>query len=139
MVAVAGVAIVTALASRDTFAQPQGTPPQGISAKPLTLSGCVQPGDTEEQTVLVDVPSGANNGTKYLLNGTEVKRWIGKRVSVIGGLVPSANVAAQAGAIDPTQAAIAAQPSGGTRGTGTVVLEFHVRKVVPLKGDCPPQ
>ena len=85
------------------------------------------------------MPQDANTGAKYRLNGTNVKRWVGKRVRITGGLVPSPNLAAQAGAVDPRQAAIAGQAGGGTAGTGPLILEFHVRKIVPLKGDCPPQ
>lgn len=116
----------------------QTSPSKAAADKMLTLSGCVEPGDTEEQTILVRVPRAAD-GTKYRLSGANVKRYLGKRVRITGGLVPSANLAAQAGAVDPTQTAMAAQPGGGSAGTGTVVLEFRVRRIVPLKGDCPPK
>ena len=42
----------------------------------------------------------------------------GRRVQIVGGLVPSANIAAQAGALDPAIAAMAA--AEGSVGTGVV-------------------
>ena len=42
----------------------------------------------------------------------------GRRVQIVGGLVPSANIAAQAGALDPAIAAMAA--TEGSAGTGAV-------------------
>jgi hypothetical protein len=44
----------------------------------------------------------------------------GYSVQIVGGLVPSATIAAQAGALDPTQAAIAAV--GGVAGPGVAQL-----------------
>jgi hypothetical protein len=42
----------------------------------------------------------------------------GRRLQIVGGLVPSANIAAQAGALDPSIAAMAAAETGA--GTGAV-------------------
>jgi hypothetical protein len=56
---------------------------------------------------------------------------------VKGGLLPSPNVAAQAGAIDPGQAAVASQPGGTASGTGSVdVPLFRVDRVRALGGSC---
>lgn len=106
--------------------------------KSLTLSGCIQPGESEEQTTFVEGTT--RDGRKYRLSGADAKPYIGRRVKITGGLVPSPNVAAQAGAIDPSQAAAASRGGAGSSvGTGTAVLEFKVRRVVPIKGNCPPQ
>jgi hypothetical protein len=45
--------------------------------------------------------------TTYRLAGTDVRVYVGRRVQVFGGLIPSANIAAQAGAIDSTKVAMA--------------------------------
>jgi hypothetical protein len=49
--------------------------------------------------------------------------------------MPSPNVAAQAGAMDPTQAAIAAQ-SAGTSGTGSDLPVLTVSSVRGVSGSC---
>ena len=59
-----------------------------------------------------------------------------KRLVIKGGLTPNANVAAQAGAMDPARAAVAS--AGGAAGPGTVDLpEFKVKSVRPVSGGCP--
>jgi hypothetical protein len=56
------------------------------------------------------------------------------RLKITGGLLPSPNVAAQAGAIDPSQAANA---SSGGNGVGSGELpEFRVKTVRQLGGAC---
>ena len=119
-----------------------GTPPKATS-KMITLSGCVERAETmPTQYTLVD----AEEGTTYRLTGTDVRDYIGKKVQivgaspsgrlkVVGGLWPSPNVAAQAGAMDPARAATAA--AGGSAGPGTVSLpEFKVKSVRPVSGSC---
>jgi hypothetical protein len=113
------------------------------ATKPITLTGCVTRGDSSDGPyTLSDSTAGA-----YRLTGVDVRDYLGKRVqivgggvvsrklSIVGGLQPSANVAAQAGDIDPARAATAA--AGGTAGPGTVQLpEFKVKSVRPLSGSC---
>ena len=61
---------------------------------------------------------------------------VNRRLTIRGGLVPSPNVAAQAGAIDPGKAAVAAI-GGGTTGSGTVELPtFKVARVSAAQGEC---
>jgi hypothetical protein len=79
-------------------------------------------------------------------SGTTEKQPCGKRTaararaifrctaSTIGGLYPSANVAAQAGAIDPAQAAAAVLAGGAGPGTD---VELRVQRVRRLAGSCP--
>ncbi len=112
--------------------------------KPITLSGCIVRGETTSgQYTLEDTKAGAT----YRLTGTDVRDYVGRRVLVVGtlggkkftiagGLQPSANAAAQAGAIDPARAAMAA--AGGSAGPGTVDFpEFRVKSVRPVSGSCP--
>lgn len=113
------------------------------AAKVLTLSGCVDRGVTPNQYTLADDLKG-----KYEVSGSDIKRYLGARVQVTGspgstrlrvkgGLWPTPNVAAQAGSIDPAKAAIAAQPGGGSLGTGEVALPtFKVKSVRALDGGC---
>jgi hypothetical protein len=102
---------------------PSQSPAAGSAAgkTALTLTGCVARADIDRFTL-----DDAKNGT-FELKGKALDRYIGKRVEVrgsssglhiTGGLWPSPNVAAQAGGLDPAQAAVAAMPGGGTQGTG---------------------
>jgi hypothetical protein len=81
------------------------------------------------------------------LTGTDFRDYIGRRVqivggvpsrrfTIVGGLTPNPNVAAQAGDMDPSRAANAA--AGGVAGPGNVQLpEFRVKSVRPVSGACP--
>jgi hypothetical protein len=130
-----GVAVVasTALA--------EGQAPKAPEVK--MLSGCVAPSATSKrQFTLTD----SESAETYRLTGTDVRDFVGKHVEVLGaprqrlvikgGLYPSPNVAGQAGAIDPVQAAIAAQ-SGPTSNEPRPLIEFRVRSVRVTPGDCP--
>src|SRR5262249_56639978 len=98
----------------------QTAPPANRASKngSVTLDGCVAPSQTARNAFTLD-----DDGRTYVLKGVDVRDFVGKHVEVIGampkrftivgGLYPSANVAGQAGAIDPGKAAIAAQ-SGPT-------------------------
>jgi hypothetical protein len=110
-------------------------------AKPDALTGCIvspQPGTF----VVKDDKKGT-----FALLGRRLDIYIGKRVEVQSdhpgglhittGLYPSPNVAAQAGAIDPVQAAQAAMPGGANQGTNPAALPtFTVAKVKTVKGAC---
>jgi len=114
------------------------TPPRTV-----TLTGCVVKGAAPNQYTLQD----ASNG-KYEVSGSGINKYVGRRVQIAGtpgstrfkvkgGLWPTPNVAAQAGAIDPAKAAVAAQPGGGATGTGDVDLPtLKVRSVRTLDGGC---
>jgi hypothetical protein len=113
----------------------------------ITLTGCVSQDATTSGAYTF---SDAKTGVKYRLSGVAVHKDEGQRgevvigtgahrVTIRGGFVPSANVAAQAGALDPSRAAIAGLPGGGTNsGTGNVQLpEFRATRVQATKGSCP--
>jgi hypothetical protein len=105
--------------------------PSASSTKQLDLTGCVQGVEGGlDQYVLVD---GKDKKT-YRLSGKGLRTYVGRHVRVEGGLYPSANVAAQAGAIDPAQAAAAAPV--GDAGPRTLV-ELRVQRVRRLAGSCP--
>jgi len=118
--------------------------PAKPAPKIVSLSGCVVRGEkAPDQFTLEDSTEG-----KYRLTGLKLRDYLGQRVSIAGGVVetkrltikggltPNANVAAQAGAMDPARAAVAS--AGGSAGPGTVDLpEFKVKSVRPVSGGCP--
>ncbi|HVZ20322.1 MAG TPA: hypothetical protein VG871_04630 [Vicinamibacterales bacterium] len=132
------------LAPAIAFAQSTtGTAKKKTAKDSTTMTGCVSP--------TAAVGSGftftAKDGVKYRLTGKSVKKYAGQEVEIVGGdhkkltikggLLPSPNVAAQAGALDPGQAAIARLPGAGANATGTVELpEFNVTRVRGLGGSC---
>jgi len=111
--------------------------------KTLTLVGCVERGSTPNQFTLSD-----EHSRKYVVTGARIGRYVGLRVEIAGisdnsrfkvkgGLWPTANVAGQAGAIDPAQAAMAAQPGGPSSSTGEFDLpKVVVKSVRALDGRC---
>jgi len=125
-----------------TQSQPPAGDTSGKRQAPMTVAGCVSP-----------KPAGANftfttkDGTKYRLTGKNIRKYAGQQVELVGGegkklavkggLLPSPNVAAQAGAIDPGQATIASQPGGTAAGTGSAELPvFTVNHVRGLNRSC---
>ena len=135
VVFIAGLGFVTTLrAQKDA---PRASPPS-------ELTGCVtRDADTKGPYTITDVKSGA----RYRLTGKKMDKYDGKKVvvagpgnrlAVRGGLWPSPNTAAQAGALDPAQESISRQTGGGgNASTATVVPEFHVVRVRTLEGTCP--
>jgi len=142
---VASVCALALLSAGTLSAQDKKDKPAKPAPKVLTLSGCVIRGEkTPGQYTLEDKEAGAT----YRLTGTDVRDYIGRRVqivggapssrrlTIVGGLTPNPNVAAQAGDMDPSRAANAA--AGGAAGPGTVQLpEFRVKSVRPVSGACP--
>lgn len=131
--------ILLACATAATLAA-QTDPPKTT----ITMSGCVARDTTPGQFTFTE-----KDGSKYRLTGTSVRRFVGqyveivggpdsRRVKVKGGLWPSPNAAGQAGALDPTRAAVAAAPGGTSSATGDVQLpEFRVNRVRSVAGECP--
>jgi hypothetical protein len=124
-----------------TAASPQGAPANPAPKNgPVTIDGCVAASQTAKNAFTLD-----DDGRTYVLKGIDVHDFVGKhvevvgalpkRLSIVGGLYPSANVAGQAGAIDPGKAAIAAQ-SGPTSQSARPSIEFTVKSVRLLSGTC---
>jgi hypothetical protein len=117
-------------------------PPSNSSR--VELVGCVSDDPGASGAFTLD----ESGGSKYRLTGKSVRKYAGrmvrlvggpqgKRLSIRGGLWPSPNAAAQAGAIDSAQASIARQPGGAASGTGGVDLpEFRVVSVRGVDGSC---
>jgi hypothetical protein len=121
----------------------QSPPPPSNSSR-VELVGCVSDDPGASGAFTLD----ESGGSKYRLTGKSVRKYAGrmvrlvggpqgKRLSIRGGLWPSPNVAAQAGAIDSAQASIARQPGGAASGSGGVDLpEFRVVSVRGVDGSC---
>lgn len=105
------------------------------ATRPLTLAGCIQPDPANPQRFTLS----DKTGTSYRLTGANLKAYGWRNVRVLGGLVPSPNLAAQAGAIDPTRAAMEYQ--GANRpDTGKIQsIEFNVTRVRRGIGSCAPK
>ena len=110
---------------------------------PVELVGCVSNQPSGSGAFTFD----ESGGSKYRLTGKSVRKYAGKMVrlaggpqggklSVSGGLWPSANAAGQAGAIDGAKESIARQPGGGGSGTGVDLPEFRVVSVRTVDGSC---
>jgi hypothetical protein len=132
-------AFILATATASFGQQSSSTPnPQAAQppAKPIELVGCLQP-DTEkpESFKLSDTKT----GTTYRLTGPKVKGFVGRNVRIVGGLVPSANIAAQAGAIDPTKVAMAQEGASTPETAKVEPTEVSVARVQPLTGVCTPK
>jgi hypothetical protein len=139
-----GACVLALVSTSGAAAQDKAARPDKSAPKIITLSGCVVRGETTPGQYTIE---DKDAGTKYRLTGTDVRDYIGRRVqivggvpsrrlTIVGGLTPNANVAAQAGDMDPSRAANAA--AGGVAGPGTVQLpEFRVKSVRPVSGACP--
>ena len=114
-------------------------------ASEIRLIGCISRDRvTPGQFTFLD----SDGGGKYRLTGKRVKDFVGHPVEIVGGppgkritfrtgLLPSPNVAAQAGAIDPAQAAVARFPGGAADASGATPLpEFRVVRVRGVEGAC---
>ncbi len=135
---------VPALSAQTAPTTPAPSQDQKSPSKPLTLSGCVQGlGGTDQYTLWDPTPS-RKEAPVYRLSGVELKLFAGHRVRVVGGLVPSTNVAAQAGALGPPQSSmvsVGGVNAGGNPVTpaGTTPLpELRVKSIKLLTGTCPP-
>jgi hypothetical protein len=138
---VTGLLVLTAAGPA---AQSKKEPSPASKESALTLSGCVSAKPTSDGDFTLTETS---SGSRYRLTGKEMKSFAGQRVEIVspkrgglavrGGLVPSANVAAQAGHLDSAQAAIAGQPGGHNTGkSGEKLPEFSVGTVKAVEGTC---
>jgi len=166
---VAMACVATAFVAAQTSAPSTQTLAAQSSATPtLTLSGCITPGMTPadpftlsnpfivgEGTPSPETPGtpGAQKATEaapatsvakgYRLSGSDVSVHAGKRVQIVGGLVPSANAAATAGAASSGVMGQTGMSGAGSAGIGmpgvTTLPEFRVVSVKPIEGPCPPR
>ena len=112
--------------------------------KTISLNGCVERDEKKpDDFVLTD----AKAKKKYRLTGTDLREYVGRRVQVDGGLVikgvriagglqPNPNIAAQAGALDPSRAAVQAATANGAPRPDTDTEEFRVKTIRSTGGTC---
>jgi len=113
-----------------TSPMPQTPPSQ--PAKPIVVTGCVTADQiTPDQFTVRD----AKSGITYRLHDVKIVAYENRRVRIVGGLNPTPNIAAQAGAIDPTQAAMATTGPGILGSSRS--LNLGVTSVQPVRGSCP--
>jgi hypothetical protein len=145
--ALAAVTVLTTCMSTAAVAQRVRDDGTTESNGPVTMSGCVgrAPAPQQPLTFAQD-----ETGFLYRLSGRGLNKYAGQRVEVVGatprarrfairgGLYPSPNVAAQAGAMDPAKAAIARMPGGPESGTGggEMLPEFKVTRIRVVDGSC---
>jgi hypothetical protein len=143
---ISALALVCCCVALGGAAAAQTSPPSkpGISRSSVELVGCVSDDPGTSGSFTLD----ESGGGRYRLTGKSVRKYAGrmvrlvggpqgKRLSISGGLWPSPNVAAQAGAIDSAEASIARQPGGAASGTGGSNLpEFKVVSVRGIDGSC---
>lgn len=137
------VCAVTAILCAGSFAVLSAQKPQK-PPKTITLSGCVVRDEKTPGQFTLDDPAA---GGTYKLIGKDFREFVGRRVQldgglvvkgfkVAGGLTPNPNVAAQAGAMDPSRAAVQAATSGSGIGPAGDVPEFRVKTIRPTGGPC---
>ncbi|MES1256111.1 MAG: hypothetical protein ABUS56_10910 [Acidobacteriota bacterium] len=131
-------------AQSEPAAAAKKAPPKDSTPKSMTLVGCVTGDGTPGRPFKL---ADAQDGTGYRLTGANVRAFAGKRVEVVGGpdsrrvkivggLVPSANVAGQAGAMDPARAAVESAPLSTAAKNEPELREFRVRSVRSVTGGC---
>ena len=131
-------------AQTESTSSPANKPAATPTPKTVTLVGCVGGTGAPGKPYTLSNPQ---EGIAYRLTGTNMKAYVGQRVEIlgrtderrlkiVGGLTPSANAAAQAGAMDPARAAIAADPLSTAGKSDPPLPEFRVRTVRPLGGSC---
>jgi len=137
--------VAAAVASMLTAAAAQSKPDSPAQPSPslTTVSGCVDVAKNNRRAFTL---ADSLQGDTYTLKGVNMRDYVGKQVEltgstskglkVVGGLYPSPNVAAQAGSIDATQAAMAAQ-AGPNQNQPRPPIEFTVKSVRTI-GACPP-
>ena len=115
---------------------------------PVTLNGCVQRDYTDSKSATSYTFIDSTSGSRYRLAGKSVSRYSGmsvqvvgiidtKKLRVAGGFWPSPNVAAQAGSIDVSTAAVAAMPGGPSTGVGNVEVPIlNVTRLSLGQGEC---
>jgi hypothetical protein len=127
--------VVTLAADLDAQSGAKSVRPGGV-ANPITITGCIEAdaGRSERFTI-----SDRKTGTTYRLSGPTVRAYLWRNVRIVGGLVPTPNIAAQAGDIDETRAAMAHQGANRPSTADMQPVEFQVKQLRALAGPCTPK
>ena len=134
------VAILTVVSSAAAQRETTGKP---ADTSTPAMKGCVsaKPDAAGNYTF-----TETGSGNRFRITGKSFRDYSGKQVEILlgdgkgltikGGLTPSANVAGQAGHIDPVQAAIASQPGANVGKSDAPLPEIRVNGVRAVEGPC---
>lgn len=129
---------VTGAVSAENVSAAAGVP--AGAATPVSPTLATPPGGMVDPAAMMNIAQG------YRLSGSDLKPYTGKRVEIVGGLMPSANAAATAGAassgvVPETGVAgtMNATPRSATTSKAFTLPELRVESVKPIEGPCPPR
>jgi hypothetical protein len=110
----------------------RATQGSAVDPKQPALSGCVPIDDAATpRMTMVETRSRAKHRVKV----TNPRQYFGERVQVRGGLLPTVNIAAQAGSLDPVFAAMVFSGDYPATGRGLIRWgEVHFAAHSPLMG-----
>lgn len=141
IVSVAALFIISAISSSAEQSASSKKPPKIVS-----LSGCLERDEIAPDQFTVTDPQA---GGRYRVSGKDFREYVGRHVQLDGGVVvkgfvikgglqPTANIAAQAGALDPSRAAVQAQtqPAPTRPADNDPLPEFRVKKIQATAGGC---
>jgi hypothetical protein len=132
------VACVVLSAAMEASAQSRTADGSVPAQQPVSLSAC-SPVDTGNPNRFVAAPP---TRVRFVprATGAGLLR-VGQGIRVVGGLVPSTNLAAQAGSLDPTIFAMAFAswdlPRRGRVPVQTLIVDLPAGP--PIRVDCPPR
>jgi len=131
-------AALIAAAARAAVAQPVTSSPPDAAAQTaqppagrtlLTLESCVESAAPARAHFTLFDP---HHGVMYRLTGPRQSLFAGRRVQVVGALVPTPNIAAQAGSIDSVTTAVATANLNLSGSTPFNRPKGHVEEIRPL-------
>lgn len=134
----------TLAAQNDSSADKKKPAPKPATPSTVTISGCVGGGKSAGDPFTLT----SGDGTiAYKLSGKNMRQYLGRQVTIVGsndtrrlkivgGLYPSPNAAAQAGALDPGRAAVAADPLSTAAKNDQQLPEFIVKAVQTTGASC---
>jgi hypothetical protein len=129
---------VSGAVSADNVSATAGVPAGAATQVSPTLA--TPPGGMVDPAAMMNIAQG------YRLSGSDLKRYAGRRVEIVGGLTPSANAAATAGAASSgvvPETGVAGTMNSTPRSTATskafTLPELRVESVKPIDGPCPPR
>ena len=144
LAAAVGLPLLVVTLAAQSGTAPEKKPAPKPASSTVTLTGCVGGGKSAGDPFTLTNGDGT---IAYKLSGKNMRQYLGREVTIIGsndtrrlkvvvGLTPSANAAAQAGAIDPAQAAVAADPLSTAAKNDQQLPEFRVRSVQTSGVSC---
>jgi hypothetical protein len=138
-------AVGIALVISSVISSSAQTPATDKEPKVIRLSGCVVRDERNPNQYTINDPK---SGGTYRVTGKDFRKFLGQPVQldggvvevkglvIKGGLLPNPNIAAQAGSLDPSRAAVQAATSGSGANIDPNTPEFRVKTIRPGTGVC---